>query len=280
MIPSTITTPMTFEEALADRAVRGLLPSSLSSAELMAIDPTIRRRAIFSATVEDASHLSELDRVIRRILDPDHGEDGQPRRPGDYMSAPRARAELREHLERIGYEPSPGEAGGIKDLSSEARIRIQLEVPVAFARNYGHAKQANDPAVLDEFPGQRLLPSYADEPRPNAWWTARWRAAGLPGPFGSDFVALKSDPGWVRLSDFGYPYPPFAWGSRREIEDVDRETCEAYHLISPGDTPIPMDLGEDTPLVANLPDGSPDLVSAILSQIPGATFVRGVLSLL
>lgn len=271
--------PMSFDEALADRAVRGLLPTTLSSDELIAIEPQIRRRAVFSAAVDDARHLSELDRVIQRILDPDRGADGAPRRLGDYMNEARARAELRAHLERIGYAPAPGTEGGIKDLTSEARIRVQLEVPVAFARNYGHAKQTNDPDVLDAFPGQRLLPSYADEPRPDAEWRQRWRAAGLPGPFGMDYVALKSDLGWARLSDFGYPYPPFAWGSKREVEDVDRETCEAYGLIAPGETPQPMDLGEDSPLVADLPDGSPDLVSAILAAVPGASFARGVLSI-
>lgn len=39
-----------------------------------------------------------------------------------------------------------------------------------------------------------------------------------------------------------------------------------------------MDLGEDNPLVASLPDGSPDLMSAILAQFPEADFRDGVLT--
>jgi hypothetical protein len=277
-LPSILLTPATFEEALADRALRGLLPSNLSAADLMRLDPLIRKRAIFSARVPSARHLSVLDRIIGMILNPDVGPDGEPRQPGQYMNETRARLLLRDSLESLGYAPAPGTEGGLTDLSSEMRIRVQLDIPIAFARNYGHAVQTNDPAVLDQFPGQRLLPSYADEPRSTLWWTRRWKEAGLPGPFGSDFVALKSDPGWARLSIFGYPYPPFDWGSKREVEDVDRETCEAYNLIQPGETPAPMDLGESNPLVASLPSGSPDLMAAILRQFPDATFTDGVLT--
>lgn len=276
--PSILLTPTTFEEALQDRSLRGLLPNSLTSEELMAIDPLIRKRGVFSAKVESARHATVLDNILSMIIDPEHNPDGSAREPGQYMTEARARMLLRAHLEQIGYQPAEGEEGTIKDLRSEQRIRIQLEYPVSFARNFGQAKQANDPAVLDEFPGQRLLPSYADEPRGDGWWSARWKAAGLPGPFGSDFVALRSDQGWARLSIFGYPYAPFAWGSKRETELVDRETCEAYGLIKPGEAVAPMDLGEDNPLVATLPDGSPDLMSAILSQFPEATFNDGVLT--
>ena len=278
-LPSILLTPATFAEALRDRAVRELLPTALSAQDIMEIAPAIRRRAVFSARVENSRHLTLLDTLIRMILDPERNPDGTPRRPGQYMNEARARMLLRAHLEQIGYQPATEDVGGIKDLRSEQRIRMQLDYPVSFARNFGHAKQMNDPDILNEFPGQRLLPSYADEPRGDAWWAARWRAAGLPGPFGSDFVALRSDPGWSRLSIFGYPYPPFAWGSKREVEDVEREVCEAYSLIRPGENAQPMPLNEDAPLTASLPpDASPDLMRAILAQFPDATFQDGILT--
>jgi hypothetical protein len=275
---SILSEPTTFAEALQDRALRNLLPTSLSAQELMDLDPLIRKRAVFSARVESARHLTVLDNIIAMVLDPEHNPDGSPRQPGQYITEARARLLLRAHLEQLGYQPAEGEEGTIKDLRSESRIRMQLDYPVSFARNFGHAVQMNDPAVLSQFPGQRLLPSYADEPRGDGWWAARWKAAGLPGPFRSDFVALRSDPGWAKLSIFGYAYPPFAWGSKREVEDVDRETCEAYGLIQPGETPAPMDLGANNPLVASLPDGSPDLAAAILAQFPEADIRDGVLT--
>lgn len=276
--PSILLDPVVFEEALRDRAVRDLLPTFLSSSDLEKMAPVIRQHAVFSARVPDVRHLTVLDNIIGMVLDPEHNPDGSARDPGQYMNEARARMLLRAHLEQIGYQPAEGDEGGVKDLRSEQRIRLQLDYPVSWARNWGHAKQMNDPAVLDEFPGQRLLPSYADEPRGDAWWSERWVEAGLPGPFGSDFVALRSDPGWVRLSMVGYPYPPFAWGSKREVEDVERETCEAYGLIQPGESVDPVDLGEDNPLVASLPDGSPDLMNTILKQFPGASFADGVLT--
>lgn len=84
-IPSTLLAPTTFAEALQDRAVRDLLPTSLSSAEIMEIDPLIRRRAVFSARVESSRHLTVLDNIIQMILDPEHNPDGTPRQPGQYM---------------------------------------------------------------------------------------------------------------------------------------------------------------------------------------------------
>lgn len=276
-IPSILLDPVTFSEALADRDVRQLLPTSLSSRDIQELAPSIRNRAVFSARVDSARHLSVLDNITRMILDPERNPDGTPRQPGQYMNETRARSLLRDHLEQLGYEPAPGTEGGIKDLRSERRIRLQLQMPIDFARNYGHASQMNDPAILDEFPGQRLLPSYANEPRPDAFWSKRWKAAGLPGPFGNDYVALKSDPGWSRLSIFGNPYPPFSWGSRREVEDVERSLCEEYGLIEPGEQAEPMPLDE-RPVMASIPEASPDLMDAILKQFPDAKFENGTLT--
>ncbi|MDD2241139.1 MAG: hypothetical protein PHI93_10870 [Kiritimatiellae bacterium] len=275
--PSILLDPVTFAEALADRDVRSLLPNSLTSRELQELAPSIRNRANFSARVESSRHLTVLDNITRMILDPDQNPDGTPRAPGQYMNEARARSLLRDHLDQLGYTPDPADINTIKDLRSTQRIRLQLEMPVSFARNYGHALQTNDPAILDAFPGQRLLPSYAAQPRPDIYWNRRWKAAGLPGPFGSDYVALKSDPGWARLSTFGNPYPPFSWGSRREVEDVERELCEEYGLITPDQTAEPMSLPE-RPLTAALPEASPTLMQAILAQFPNATFENGTLT--
>ena len=276
--PNILLSPITFTDALHDRAVRALLPNSLNSNQLMELDPAIRNRAAFSAKVDSTRHLTVLDNISSMIIDPEHNPDGSQRQPGQYMNEARARALLRAHLEQLGYEPAPGDEGTIKDLRSTRRIRLQIEMPVSFARNYGHAAQMNDPAILDEFPGQRLLPSYANEPRPDTFWSRRWKAAGLPGPFGSDYVALKSDPGWMRLGIFGNPYPPFYWGSRREVEAVERNLCEEYGLIQPAETPEPMPLPE-RPIQSTIPEAASEtLMQAILAKFPDATFKDGVLT--
>ena len=269
--PSILLAPVPFSEAIADRAVRSLLPTSLSSSELMQLSPEIRRRAVFSAKVADASHLSTLDRLISQIINPSDV-------PGAYMNEPRARELLRAHLADTGYQPDA--PGAITDLASTQRIRLQLNMGVGMANGYGQAVLSNDPDALDSFPGWRFLPSFADDPRPDSYWLNRWQAAGLPGPFGSDYVALKGDPGWSRLSVFGTPYPPFAWNSMRQVEDVERSTCESYGLLQPGDKPPAIPLQERRTLTASLPEPAPDLLSAILDSFSAAKFVNGILSAL
>jgi hypothetical protein len=269
--PSILLAPVTFAEAVSDRAVRSLLPTSLSSSEIMQLSPELRRRAVFSAKVADASHLSALDRLIGQIIAPT-GE------PGAYMNEPRARELLRAHLADTGYEPD--DPGAITDLASTQRIRLQLNMGVGMANGYGQAVLSNDPDVLDSFPGWRFLPSFADDPRPDSYWRSRWQAAGLPGPFGDDYVALKGDPGWSRLSVFGTPYPPFAWNSMRQVEDVERSTCESYGLLQPGATPPAIPLQDRRELSATIPAPAPDLLSAILDSFTGAKFVNGILSAL
>ena len=278
-LPAILSAPATFEQALADRAVRALLPTSLGSAELARLESVGRRHAVFSARVPYARHLSVLDRIVQMIVAPERGPDGaSPRKPGEYMNEARARALLRASLADLGYEPDPSAAGGIRDLASEARIKLQIETNVAMARGYGQAVIANDSDVIDEFPGWRLLPSIARKPRGDAWWRARWRDAGLPGPFdGGDFVALKSDPGWSKLSRFGNPYPPFDFGSTRRVEDVDRDLCERYGLIRADEPARPADILAPSRLQAEMPRPSEALRQRILAAFPGAKFDNGVL---
>ena len=271
--PSILLAPVRFADAIADRSVRSLLPTSLSSADLMRLAPELRRRAVFSARVTDATHLSTLDRLIGQIINPSDV-------PGEYMTEARAREMLRAHLDDTGWQPAEGEAGGLKDLRSEKRIRLQLDMGVGFARGYGQAVQANDPDVLAAFPGWRLLPSTAEHPREDSFWRSRWQHAGLPGPFGTDYVALKGDPGWARLSIFGTPYPPFAWGSQRQVEDVEREICEEYGLLAAG-APVPaIPMSEAKPMMAALPEPATGLLDAITAAFQGAQFVNGILTAL
>jgi hypothetical protein len=103
--PSILLAPVRFADAIADRSVRSLLPTSLSSADLMKLSPELRRRAVFSARVTDANHLSTLDRLIGQIINPSDV-------PGEYMTEARAREMLRAHLDDTGWQPAEGEAGG------------------------------------------------------------------------------------------------------------------------------------------------------------------------
>jgi hypothetical protein len=102
-------------------------------------------------------------------------------------------------------------------------------------RGYGQWVQGQDEAVLDQWPGQELYRAMeAEQPRP---WAQIWSEAGGE-IFDGRMIALKNDPIWTRISRFGLPYPPFDYGSRMDIRDVDRDTCIELGLID-RDTVIP-----------------------------------------
>jgi hypothetical protein len=266
--------PTPFAAALADRSLRDLLPTTLSSADLATLPAEIRSRSLFSARVPYARHLSTLDRLIGQILDPSASSG-----PGDYMNEALARKLLRESLDDLGYAPDPAEAGGLKDLRSESRIRLQVKMGVDMARSHGQWTLTQDPDVLNEFPAWRFLPSLAAKPRGDSFWRARWSQAGLPQPQGK-LVALKTDPGWRALSAFGLPYPPFDYGSTRDVEEVDRAEAEALGLIASDTRLQGQRTAFDEGLQAQLPEPSPPLLEAILRAMPGARFVDGVLTAL
>lgn len=158
--------PIPFAEALAARAIKALLPTTATAAQLEQLAPAIKHRATFSARTAAASHLAEIDRVVNRIVGfaPEYDRDpqtGQVRRttPGDYINETRARQILRQSLADIGYDPQDIDAapGSLKDLASRQRIHVILDTNVRMARNYGTWKQGQDSAILDVWPCQELV---------------------------------------------------------------------------------------------------------------------------
>ena len=85
--------------------------------------------------------------------------------------------------------------------------------------------------------------STAKNPRAEGEWQARWREAGAAvnweGAHRKQMVALKTSRIWMRLSRFGTPWPPFDFGSTRELEDVWRDEAEQLGLISPDERIAP-----------------------------------------
>lgn len=123
-----------------------------------------------------------------------------------------------------------------------------------------------------------------EERRARRNWLERWRAAGgrvFPGT-GLDgragrLVALKNDPVWTNLSEFGLPYPPFAYGSGVGVEDVGRETAVALGLIDEQTQIAPQSRGFNAELEAELPplDRQSALFKAILQSMGDAVEIAG-----
>jgi hypothetical protein len=218
------TRPLPFEEAIESRRAKAMLPTALSSRALDALAPELREQAFFSARTNSLQHLSRIDGILGKMIDPTG-------KRGDSWDASRARMAIRESLQQIGYNPADINAvpGSLKDLGSERRINLILDTNVKMARGYGNWAQGQDPAVLDEWPGSELVRHEGRvNERPD--WPRRFVAAG-GRLYGGRMIALKDSPVWTRLSRFGLPYPPFDYNSGMGLDDVDRDECIALGLI-------------------------------------------------
>lgn len=203
--------------------------TGLSSAELEASIPAqLREQAFFSARTALASHLQETRDGIARLL--------------DGRAAPaRIRAEMKKRLAALGYQPSEGERGGIRDLSSDARTNLIISQNEARANGYARWRSQQTPAKLARWPGQQMY--RAKPPRNPRDWQARWNearsalgtatgateAARPDGPF----AAPRNDPIWAAVSRFSNPFPPFDYNSTMRVRLIGPEECGALGVRLP-----------------------------------------------
>jgi predicted ABC-type ATPase len=235
--------PIPFSEAIDYQAVKELLPTVLSSKELMRLPVAIRERSFFAAKVMDARFLQKGANLCDDILNPHSVTRADGTSAIEGMSMSKARALLKEYQDSIGYTAPEGKAGTIEDLSSDARLNLIVKMNVGFAQGYGQWKQGQSPAVLDEFPCQELY-RREDRIEPRDW-PARWEEAGGEfygdgGDYGPRMIARKDDPIWEDISAFGIPYPPFDFNSGMDVMDVSRdEAIELGVITEDEDSPDP-----------------------------------------
>lgn len=222
-----------FKEALGYIARKVILPTTLSSSELMGIDAGIREVSLLSACTSNARYLQALGMQVSDLLDGN-------------VDVAKARLQLKDTLTALQYQPAEGEAGSIKDLSSDGRINLVLKTNKQMAEGYGSWRQGQDATILEAYPAQELV--RMEDRKEKRTWRERWRAAGgkvypgttpgLPledGMSEGRLIALKDDEVWVRLSAFGLPYPPFDYNSGVDVEDVSRSEAVELGLLGPDD---------------------------------------------
>lgn len=217
--------------------VKALLPTTLGSGEIRErIAADILRRSVFSARMASAPYLAELREVLVQFAS------------GDVNSADATLA-LTQSLERMGHSPQDGNA--IANPASQQRLDLILKTNRQMAASVARI-EAQTPDTLDDFPGWELM-RFSGRLVPREDWHRRWAAAGdAVGWQGAarhtgeypewSFIALKSSPIWAALGSgaggfrdtLGNPYPPFAYGSGLDWDDVGRERCEALGLLEPG----------------------------------------------
>jgi len=275
--------PQPFEEALQSREVRSILPTSESSAALQAIAPELRERAIFSARTTNAGYLGKIDEVITQIVSPEtviDRETGErrPARPGEGMDPATARLALKQALIAIDYQPDPEDRGGIKDLSSDARLNLVIDMNTKMAQGFGYWDQGQDPAILEQWPALELFRGEERELKRD--WKARWMEAGGKIYQGNRMIAPKNDAIWTGISSFGLPYAPFDFNSGMDTREIKREEAVKLGVIKEN-TIIPAhsrNFNDD--LEASAPVRSGLLFEALLESLgPTARFVEGALRL-
>ncbi len=179
-------------------------------------------------------------------------------------------SELRDGVEvEVGLNPATArnaiakvlQKHSLSDVMDSDKIDFALTTARDVANGAGtYAKEALDAEVVEAYPAWELLRVYdRDVPRgfqrgpkgtlipvPQDDWPSRWEAAGGELIEGR-MVALKSDAIWQRLGDgvggytdtLGNPFPPFAFNSGYDVNNIGRVECIELGLLDLGERARP-----------------------------------------
>lgn len=272
--------PSPFAEALASLNQRTPTGADLGSSEWRDVPAALRARAFFSARVQNTRYLQDIKDAVESILHPrtETNDEGAPVTRGLNLAS--ARAELKQVLQRLNYDPGE-KAGGLQDLSSDSRLELQLKTNVESAQGFGAFLQGQAAGAIDAFPAQELF-RVEDREEPRSWPT-RWMQAGGQ-IFGGRMIALKNDPVWFALSDadrfgdaLGNPYPPFAFNSGMWVRDIARDEAIALGLMTDDTVVQPQAAVEqfNTRLEASVKDIAPDLLASLQRSFGSQVLIEG-----
>ena len=249
-------TPVSFVEAVKHLSAKALLPTSLDSAAIRALDAGLRRQSLFSAKTLSEDLLGRYREVITSIVDPRQvvrSEAAGALSVTEGYDPASARLSIKQLLGEIGYQAREGEAGTIKDLGSDRRINLVVKTNVQLAHGAGRFVQQNaDADVVDLWPALEFV-RFEGRKEPRDWdganglWIQACRRAGddaairVWGATGR-MCALKASGVWGELGNSVYveggldnPYPPFAFGSGMWTEEMSRDEAEEIGLLDKGE---------------------------------------------
>lgn len=211
----------------------------------------LRDRAQFSATVENLRLMQNVQNRLELAI-------GQLRNErGVFVNEQNFIAAMQKIVREEGLGPAdPKDAGTLKDIGSEARLRLIYRTQVQMANEYARWRRAQDPGALNAFPAQEFL-RVASRKKPRSNWPERFARAG-GRIVGGRMVALMNDPVWRKLNVFGNPYPPFDYGSGMGLRSLSRREAESLGLIKPGEEPKPAHEDFNANLEASVADLSPE----------------------
>lgn len=262
------------EDAVKKVADKTPVASALRSDEWKRVPLALRERAQFSSRVESIRLLSDIQsKILARVS---HEREMLATGNERYVSRDSFIRDIRQSAIEQGLDTGKGNV--LTNIAAPRRIAMIYDMQNAQAAGYARWKLDNDPDALAILPAWRLGESRAKNPRQD-WidrWTAAGSAVGWQGAAREQMVALKTSPIWRVLSRFGTPWPPFDFGSTRELEDVWRDEAERLGLIQP-DERIPALAGEDfnAELEASVTGLPPDAIAKLLDAFGNQVEVRG-----
>jgi len=265
-----------FKEALGKLRSRLPVGADLSSSEWADVPLALRERAFFSARTTNAGYVQEVMDKVDRIINPQTvqrvGPDGSSQPVTEGLNLATARLELKQVLKSLSYDPGD-KAGGLQDLSSDARLNLVLKQNVESAQGYGNFLQGQAEGALDAFPAQELFRA-EDRVEPRDWPT-RWMQAGGEIFTGGRMIALKSDPIWEQISAFGTPYPPFDYNSGMWVRDVDRGEAIELGLLDEGEPAQPAAENFNARLESSVRNLAPELVESLKKYFGDRVVIEG-----
>lgn len=205
---------------------KSLLPTELRTGELARLDQWTRERSFYMATVTQAEILQEMRGMAARAA---RGE------AGEYE----LRKEWEAYLEKIGYQPLPGQAGTIKDLRSLRRFNVALRTNLRLMRGWALKENGRSRGELLSAPGWELV-RIRDAKVPREWLD-RFTEVGGEIKEGR-MIAPKLDDVWQSLGNraffddaLGVDYPPFAWSSGMSWKPVYASEMERLGYLTPAE---------------------------------------------
>jgi hypothetical protein len=227
-------------DALLAAQRRGLLPNSLSTAELRELGAGVLSRSVFTARGTNTVFLGDLKKLIDDLA-------------AGTLSEGQVRTALAEILKALDYDAEaggfPGEEvppaieGSIQDLASFRRRDLIVRTQRDLMQGAGMKMRGANPDRLSTFPAWELVRQITVAvPRD---WPARWQIAGGTLTEDGRMIALKGDPIWGEIGsaeNFGdalnVDHPPFAFNSGMGWKEISASEARALGITGPdGESP-------------------------------------------
>ena len=242
------------QTAIEEFAAKTEVPSWARTADWDKVPAALRRRAFFSAALEDARALSAERKAVADLLQ-GVSKDGKLYRRDTAIT------ELQAMMKARGLDTGAPDA--LTNPAAEARIKLVIDTNRAQAQGYARFKRSSTGGALLAFPAQELV--RVRNSREQRDWQARWTATGGKLANGR-MIALKTDPIWTALSRFGTPYPPFDFNSGMGVRDISRREALALGVIAQDWRPDSDPVGDfNSNVEADVSAVHPDLLDSLAS---------------